>query len=221
MPEAIAAAWSGFMGAPGNSAMIVTASLPAVSLPAAVPPSLRKSLSLISASLPIPTTTRRLALSPSGARRSSAVPLFPLNRFVSAARLTKLTADPSVLRVAGPNSSFSSQKTTRIPRGVAENGTKPTLTASVMGKSSENQGCRWAGSRRAVAIVASGHYGPSAAVLPSVSRGRGATSPDLLTISQARHGPAILLTDQRDGSGRISQPDPGGATIGDPARDWS
>src|SRR5579863_6108451 len=180
MPEATAAAWSGFMAAPGNSATIVTASLPAVSLPAAVPPSLRKSLSLISPGLPIPTTIRRLALSPSGARRSSAAPLFPLNWFVSAARLTKLTADPSILRVAGPKSSFSSQKTTRIARGAAENGTKPTLTASVMGKSSGNQGCRWAGGRQAVAIVlfpvaldirqelASAHYGPSAAILPSV-----------------------------------------------------
>jgi hypothetical protein len=30
-----------------------------------------------------------------------------------------------------------------------ENGMKPTLTASDIGNSSKNQGCRWSGTRRA------------------------------------------------------------------------
>ena len=67
-------------------------------------------------------------------------PLFPLNWLVAAARLTRLAAAPSTLRVAGPNFSASSQNTTRMPRGAVENGTKPTLTASDIGKSSKNQG---------------------------------------------------------------------------------
>ena len=41
------------------------------------------------------------------------------------------------LAACGPTFSASSQNTTRIPRTGAENGTKPTLTASVIGKSSE------------------------------------------------------------------------------------
>ena len=120
--------------------MIVTAALPASSLPAAAPPNLRKSLSLIADSLPAPTTISREALRPSGARISSVEPLFPLNWLVSAARLTTSADVPSTLRVAAPNFSESSQKTTRTPRGAVENGTKPTLTASDMGKSSKNSG---------------------------------------------------------------------------------
>src|ERR1700737_2307622 len=164
----------------GNSAMIVTAPLPARSLPAAAPPSLRKSLSLIAESLPAPTTIRRETLRPSGARISSVDPLLPLNWFVSAARLTKLAAVPSVLLVAAPNFNVSSQNTTRMPRGAVENGTKPTLTASGIGKSSKNQGCSWPGTRRAVLGMFSSaaihvrqehgpaHYDLSAAALPSV-----------------------------------------------------
>src|SRR6266436_4323470 len=113
------------MAPSGNSAMIVTASLPACSLPAAAPPSLRKSLSLIAESLPAPTTIRRETLRPFGARRSSVDPLLPLNRLVSAARLTRSAAAPSLLRVAVPNFSVSSENITRTPRGPVENGIKP------------------------------------------------------------------------------------------------
>src|SRR5713101_9518626 len=88
-------------------------------------------------SLPAPATISREALRPSGARISRVEPLFPLNWLVSAARLTRLAARPSVFRVAAPNFEASSQNTTRVPRATAENGTKPTLTASDIGNSSK------------------------------------------------------------------------------------
>jgi hypothetical protein len=122
------------MGPLGKSAMMVAASLPAPSLPAAVPPNLRKSSSLRTESLPAPTTIRRSAFRPSGARMSSVEQLFPLNWLVAAARLTRPVARPSTLRVAAPNFSVSSQKTTRMPRRAVEKGTKPTVTASGMAK---------------------------------------------------------------------------------------
>src|SRR5882757_2641015 len=125
------------MAPAGNSAMMVTTSLPGRSLPAAAPPSLRKSLALRSDALPVPTTISRLALTPSGARKSSVEALLPLNWLAAAARLIIAAAGPNALLVAGPNFSVSSQNTTRIPRGALENGTKPTLTASGIGKSSK------------------------------------------------------------------------------------
>ena len=79
MPEAIAAAASGAMAPSDSSAKTVTASLAALSLPAVTPPNLRKSFSLISAALPVPTTIRRSALIPAGAGISSVDPLLPLN----------------------------------------------------------------------------------------------------------------------------------------------
>src|ERR1700716_3484428 len=141
MPEAMPAAASAAIAPSGNSAMTVTVPLAALSLPAVTPPNLRKSLALISAGLPVPTTIRRSALIPSGAGMSRADPLLPLNWLAVAARLTVLAAAPSAFRVAAPNFSASSQNTTRTPRDAAENGTKPTLTASDMGKSSRIQGC--------------------------------------------------------------------------------
>src|SRR5882762_9180400 len=92
-------------------------------------------------------------------------------------------ASPSVLRVAAPNFNASSQNTTRTPRGAVENGTKPTLTASGIGKSSKNRGCRWVGNppggfemfssaaRHIRQEHGPGHYDLSAAALPSVGRG--------------------------------------------------
>src|SRR3954451_17238981 len=44
---------------------------------------------------------------------------------------------PNALVVAEPNFSASSQNTTKIPRDALENGTKPTFTASGIGKSSK------------------------------------------------------------------------------------
>src|SRR6266568_6835748 len=137
MPEAIAAACSGFIAPSGNSATMVTASLPEFSLPAATPPNLRKSFSLMADGLPVPITTRRGALIPSGARISSTEPLLPLNWLVTAARLTVSAAFPNALWDASPNFNCSSQNTTRMPRAAAENGTKPTLTASDMGNPPE------------------------------------------------------------------------------------
>src|SRR6266481_5536640 len=143
------------MAPSGNSAMIVTASLPACSLPAAA---------------------------------------------------------PSLLRVAVPNFSVSSENITRTPRGAVENGTKPTLTASGIGKSSKIKAVAGSGTRRAVSKCflfgcaalrqehGPGHYDLSAAALPSVGSGWAATSHELLTISRGCLGAAILLTDQRDGS---------------------
>src|SRR5665213_1458001 len=133
------------MAPSGKSATTVTASPPARSLPAITPPALRKSLSLIADSLPMPTTIRREALRPWGARISSTAPLLPLNRLAVATRPTRSAASPNALRAAAPNFNWSSQNTTRMPREAVENGTKPTLTASDMGKSSKNQGCDRAG----------------------------------------------------------------------------
>src|SRR5215468_620563 len=48
-------------------------------------------------------------------------------------------ASPSALRVAEPSFSASSQKITKTPRGAVDNGTKPTFTASDIGKSSKSQ----------------------------------------------------------------------------------
>src|SRR5260370_15177051 len=79
---------------------------------------------------------------------SSAEALLPLNWLAVAARLTVSAAAPSALRVAGPNFSVSSQNTTRMPLGAVENGTKPTLTASVIGKSSGNQASGESGNRQ-------------------------------------------------------------------------
>src|SRR3954471_4135356 len=113
--------------------MMVTDSLAVLSLPAVTPPNLRKSFSFNEPGLPRPTTISRGDLNPSGARISSAAPLLPLNALAAAARLTVSAAGPSALRVAAPNFSASSQNTTRTPRDAAENGTKPTLTASDIG----------------------------------------------------------------------------------------
>ena len=49
------------------------------------------------------------------------------------------------------------------------------------------------------------------------SRGRKATDTELLTISEECHVPAILLTDQRDGSERVERLDNRGTTRGIPA----
>ena len=141
MPDAMAAAASPCIAASGSSAITVTDSLAALSLPAVTPPNLRKSFSLMSDVLPTPTTIRRSALIPSGAGISSVDPLLPLNWLAAAARLTVSAAFPSAFRVASPNFNASSQNTTRTPRGAAEKATKPTLTASDMGKSSRIQGC--------------------------------------------------------------------------------
>src|SRR5882757_2454486 len=110
---------------------------------------------------------------------SSVAPFLPLNWLVAAARLTRLATPPSVFRVAAPNFNVSSQNTTKTPRGAAENGTKPTLTASGIGKSSKNlmaPGREPAGgaSNDLVGCEAQRqehgqrHYGLSAAALPSV-----------------------------------------------------
>src|SRR6185295_14831563 len=211
MPDAMAAAASPCIGASGSSAITVTDTLAALSLPAVTPPNLRKSFSLISAVLPTPTTIRRSALIPSGAGISSVEPLLPLNWLAAAARLTVSDALPSAFRVASPNFNASSQNTTRTPRTAAEKATKPTLTASDIGKSSRISG-HFAGpeparihgmfsSNRPKSLRACRfrHYGPQPPALPSARRDRTATWNELLTVSRGRHGPAILLTDQRDG----------------------
>src|SRR3977135_1105246 len=51
-----------------------------------------------------------------------------------------LAASPSALLVAVPSFNASSQNMTRGPRAAAENGTKPTLTASDLRKSSKKSG---------------------------------------------------------------------------------
>ena len=153
------------MAPSGKSAMIVIPSLLERSLPAAAPPSFRKSSSFMAATFPAPTTIRREALRPSGAKISSVDPLFPLNWPVAATRPTRLAARPSALRVAAPNLRPSSQKITRMPRRAVENGTKPTLTASDIGKSSNGGiavGNPGSGSRNAL----SGQDSRSSRVLP-------------------------------------------------------
>ena len=179
MPEAIAAAESAGIAPSGSSAMMVTDSLAALSLPAVTPPNLRKSFSLMADGLPAPITISRCALIPSGAGISSADPLLPLNWLAAAARVNISAAFPNAFRVCGPNFSASSQNTTRTPRDGAENGTKPTLTASDISKLLQNSGlfCE-AGtgpSIRNILFVAPGslkmcgfqHYGLSSAALPS------------------------------------------------------
>src|ERR1700739_1520522 len=168
------------MAPSGNSAISVAASSPARSLPAATPPNFQKSFSLRSESLPAPTTIRRETFSPPGARISSVDPLLPLNWLVAAARLTRSAAVPNTLRVVSPSFNVSSQKTTRMPCGAVGNGTKPTLTASVIGKSSKIRAIAGVGDppdgtssglfRAAIYIRqerGSAHYGLSAAVLPT------------------------------------------------------
>src|SRR5256885_13438040 len=111
---------------------------------------------------------------------SSTDPLLPLNWLAAAARFTVSAAPPSALRVADPSFSASSQNTTKMPLGAVENGTKPTLTASVIGKILQKSG---QAARRETAgrgiescvrrrvdpssawVVA--HYGLPAAALPS------------------------------------------------------
>ena len=146
-PTPIAAAASADIAPSGSSAITVTCSLAALSLPAVTPPNLRKSFSLISAALPTPTTIRRSALIPSGAGMSSVDPLLPLNWLAAAARLTVSAALPSAFRVASPNFNSSSQNATRTPRGAVEKATKPTLTASDMGKSSRIEAADGSGIR--------------------------------------------------------------------------
>src|SRR5882672_6302194 len=180
MPDAIAAACSGCIAPSGNSADMVTASLAALSLPAITPPNLKKSFSFNADGLPAPTTIRRCALIPPGARISSVEPLLPLNWLVAAARLMVLATAPSAFRLAAPNFNASSQNTTRMPRDAAENGTKPTLTASDIGKSSRIQGCSGGPERppkysdcslrwrpKAIGTFDWQHYDLSAAALPS------------------------------------------------------
>src|ERR1700722_11596743 len=75
-------------------------------------------------------------------------PLLPLNWLVAAARFSRLAAVPNVFSVVAPNFSESSENTTRMAFGFADSGTKPTLTASDIGKSSKNQGFRGPGRRR-------------------------------------------------------------------------
>src|SRR5437899_7629205 len=104
---------------------------------------------------------------------SSTDPLLPLNWLAAAARFTVSAAPPSALRVADPSFSASSQNTTRMPLGAVENGTKPTLTASVIAKSSKNQGKRRVGNPperlrilcSTVKHIVTVHYGLSAAAL--------------------------------------------------------
>jgi lipopolysaccharide export system permease protein len=66
------------------------------------------------------------------------------------------------------------------------------------------------------------HYDLTTVALPSVDSDRDATLRELLTISLRRHGMAILLTDQTDGSERVSRLEIADATEGDPPkRGWS
>src|SRR5215470_185682 len=71
---------------------------------------------------------------------SSVDAVLPLNWLVSAARLIRSADFPSALRVTGPIFNVSSQKTTKIPCGAAENGTKPTLMASDISNFLQAQG---------------------------------------------------------------------------------
>jgi hypothetical protein len=84
-----------------------------------------------------------------------------------------------------------------------------------MGKSSKNQGFRWVGNPpggvsnvlfgrlRVRQELGPAHYDLSSTALPSIPWSQG-HKPELLTISEERHGAAILLTDQRDGSEKVS-----------------
>src|SRR4051812_10650852 len=233
MPDAMAAAASPCIAPSGSSAITVTDSLAAFSLPAVTPPNLRKSFSLISAAFPVPTTINRSALIPSGAGMSSVDPLLPLNWLAAAARFTVSLALPNAFRVASPNFNPSSQNATRTPRGAAENATKPTLTASDMGKSSRIGAADGTGIRPAgwMSLFGNGpnRFGPVFSALWPASgaaakrhSGRKVTRSNLLTIGSVRHGSAILLTDQRDGSVSVSRWAVSGSTIGAPSkRDWS
>src|SRR5262249_37970887 len=134
------------------------------------------------------------------------------NSTAAAARPIRSAEAPSALRLAGPNLSASSQNTTSVPRGVVENGTKPTLTASDIGNSSKIRALRRAWS--ALADHSSRDSQPEAACSVTLwpdrrcaakrRRVRPATLEELLTLSARRHPPAILLTDQRDGSETIN-----------------
>src|SRR3954451_18070983 len=128
------------MAPSGNSAMMVMAPEPVLSLLAARPPNLRKSFAFKPDVLPAPITIRRSALSPSGARTSKAAPFLPLNEAAAVARFTSSVATPSALAVDGPSFRPSSQNTTRMPRAAAANGTKPTLMASDIDNSFKTSG---------------------------------------------------------------------------------
>src|SRR4029079_5189221 len=139
MPDAMAAAASACIAASGSSAITVTDSLAALSLPAGTPPNLRKSFSLMSATLPTPTTMRRSALIPSGAGISSVDPLLPLNwvaaapRFTVLARHTDVRARPRPLRGVG-------RRPQRLPRRLAKFQcviAKPHENATVRGGKSD------------------------------------------------------------------------------------
>src|SRR5882757_3385642 len=96
-------------------------------LPAAAPPSLRKSLAFSSAALPAPTTVRRPTLRSPGSTMSSAAPPLPVKCSAPAARTTESAALPRILRVAAPNLRESSQNTTRTPLDGVRNGANPSL----------------------------------------------------------------------------------------------
>ena len=138
MPLPIAAACAGFIAPPGNSAITDTALAPALTLPAATPPTLMKSSSFSLPAAPVPTTSRQSDFRLEGARISSTERLLPLNFAAEAARLTISAAEPSDFAVRGPNLRVSSVNTTTVPRGAVENGTNPTLTASAIAYSFEN-----------------------------------------------------------------------------------
>src|SRR5215470_19324522 len=121
-------------------------------------------------------------------------------------------ASPSALRVAGPSFSASSQKITKTPRGAVDNGTKPTFTASDMGKSSKNQGCGrvtkpagrgrnccpWLRTKCVRRMFR--HYGLPPAALPSTTVAGKPRQVNYYAYIKGCHPSAILLTDQRDGS---------------------
>ncbi len=205
------------MAPSGSSAMIVTASLPARNLPAAAPPSLMKIVVLERRELAGADHDQARGLETLGRQNIERGPALPLE-LVGRGRAGDEIGGRAQ-RLAG--------RCAELQRIVAENhqnaarGGRKRNEADLDGVGHrqilQNRGCRWSGTRRAVLGMFSsdcdsqssraclGHYDLSAPALPSAGRGWEATSPELLTISRGCHGAAILLTDQRDGSEKVSR----------------
>src|SRR5665213_2951448 len=133
MPCAKSAACSAFMAPPGKSAKTVASLALIGSLPMAMPPSLSRSFCSRPWALPVPITTRRSALRPSGTASSSVEPLLPVKRSALAARATRPEAGAIALAVAEPNLRASSQNTTKTPLAGGAKGENPSFKASDIG----------------------------------------------------------------------------------------
>ena len=133
-PSPRSASCAGLSAPEANSAKIVALGAEVGTFPAATPPSLTISRDFNSLSLPIPTTTSLGSVRPEGATMSRLEPIFPVKRSAAAARRRRSPIGASAFCVAGPNWRFSSQNTTRTPRGRAKL-VKPNLRAAGINRS--------------------------------------------------------------------------------------